>query len=45
MTNRPEAMRHAGQLANLLARLACPVDFYERAVLSHPMSHKVQLAA
>ena len=38
----PEAMRHAGQLANLLARLACPVDFYERAVLSHPMSHKVQ---
>ena len=38
----PEAMRHAGQLANLLARLACPVGFYEQAVASHPMSRKAQ---
>lgn len=38
----PDAMRYAGQLANLLARLACPVGFYEQAVRSHPMNRRIE---
>lgn len=37
----PDPIKFAGQLANLLARLASPVSFYDQAVLSHPMSRKV----
>lgn len=36
----PEAMLYAGQLGNLLTRLACPVAAYDDAVASHPMSRK-----
>jgi hypothetical protein len=40
-TEAPDAMRDAGQLANILTRLACPVECYDQAVASHPMSRKV----
>ncbi len=37
----PDPIKLAGQLANLLSRLASPVSVYDQAVLSHPMSRKV----
>src|SRR5579875_1243277 len=38
----PEPVRYAGQLAGLLTRLACPIDYYERAVSSFTMSRRVE---
>jgi len=38
----PDAVMYAAWLASLLARLACPLEFYERASTTNPMAKSVE---